>query len=134
MDEYTLELSRGDMLTIDYFIRRDQKTPEGASGKKVLLKVFHARKGLATNLPEHNGDDRTYRENKGTCLSKRHRPESKRRLSRRPSSPRPGCGLLRSAHSKSVRWRHRTSAHKRDARPRAFDRRLDVAAERADAP
>jgi hypothetical protein len=62
LEEYTLDLSRGDMLTIDYFIRRDHKTPEGASGKKVLLKVFHARKELATQLPEHDGDDRTYRE------------------------------------------------------------------------
>ena len=62
LDEYTLVLSRGDMLTIDYFIRRDHKTPEGASGKKVLLKVFRARKELATHLPDHNGDDRTYTE------------------------------------------------------------------------
>ena len=60
--EYTLMLSKGDMLTIDYFIRRDHKTPEGASGKKILLKVFRARKELATELPEHEGDDRTYTE------------------------------------------------------------------------
>jgi hypothetical protein len=60
--DYTLMLSKGDMLTIDYFIRRDHKTPEGASGKKILLKIFRARKELATDFPEHEGDDRTYTE------------------------------------------------------------------------
>jgi hypothetical protein len=62
LTEYTLMLSRGDMLAMDYFVRRDHKTPEGASGKKLLLKVFRARKELATEIPGHSGDDRTYRE------------------------------------------------------------------------
>jgi hypothetical protein len=62
LQEYTLMLSKGDLLTIDYFVRRDHKTPEGASGKRILLKVFHARKELAQDIPEHDGDDRTYRE------------------------------------------------------------------------
>ena len=62
LQEYTLMLSKGDMLTIDYFIRRDHKTPEGASGKKILLKVFRARKELVTDIPDHDGDDRTYME------------------------------------------------------------------------
>jgi hypothetical protein len=69
LEEYTLVLSRGDMLTIDYFIRRDQKTPEGASGKKVLLKVFRARKELAIHIPDHNGDDRTYMEVKNASAN-----------------------------------------------------------------
>lgn len=60
--EYTLMLSRGDLLLIDYFVRRDQKTPEGASGKQVLLKIFRARKTLATEIPDHDGDDLTYTE------------------------------------------------------------------------
>ena len=62
LQEYTLLLSRGDLFVIDYFVRRDHKTPEGASGKKLLLKCFRARKELASGLPEHEGDDRTYRE------------------------------------------------------------------------
>ncbi|MEO8456679.1 MAG: hypothetical protein ABI559_02595 [Chloroflexota bacterium] len=62
LTEYTLMLSRGDLLTIDYFIRRDHKTPEGASGKRVLLKAFRARKELADHILEHTGDDRTFME------------------------------------------------------------------------
>ena len=60
--EYTMLLSKGDLLTIDYFVRRDHKTPEGASGKRILLKVFRARRELISGLPGHEGDDRTYRE------------------------------------------------------------------------
>jgi hypothetical protein len=62
LEEYTLVLSRGDLLCIDYSVRRDHKTPEGASGKKILLKLFRARKELAMEIPAHDGDDRTYRE------------------------------------------------------------------------
>lgn len=62
LTEYTLLLSKPEMLAIDYFVRRDHKTPEGASGKKVLLKVFRARRQLVSELPLHEGDDRTYRE------------------------------------------------------------------------
>ena len=62
LSEYTLMLSRGDLLVIDYFVRRDHKTPEGASGKQLLLKIFRARKALATDLPAHDGDDLTYTE------------------------------------------------------------------------
>ncbi|TMB98084.1 MAG: hypothetical protein E6J42_06770 [Chloroflexi bacterium] len=62
LDEYTLMLSKGDMFVIDYFVRRDHKTPEGGSGKRVLLKVFRARKELNEEIPDHAGDDRTYRE------------------------------------------------------------------------
>ena len=62
LTEYTLVLSRGDMLAIDYYVRRDHKTPEGASGKRLLLKVFRARKELMTGMPEHQGDDHRYTE------------------------------------------------------------------------
>jgi hypothetical protein len=62
LSEYTLMLSRGDLLAIDYFVRRDHKTPEGASGKQVLLKSFRARKELARDIPVHDGDDATYTE------------------------------------------------------------------------
>jgi hypothetical protein len=62
LPEYTLMLSRGDLLVIDYFVRRDHKTPEGASGKPLLLKVFRARKALTTDIPDHDGDDLTYTE------------------------------------------------------------------------
>ena len=62
LEEYTLMLSRGDLFVIDYFVRRDHKTPEGAGGKQLLLKVFRARKALATDIPGHDGDDLTYTE------------------------------------------------------------------------
>jgi hypothetical protein len=52
------------LLAIDYFIRRDHKTPEGASGKAVLMKVFRARKELADQMNVASGavSDRTYKE------------------------------------------------------------------------
>ena len=52
LEEYTLMLSRGDLFVIDSFVRRDHKTPEGASGKQLLLKVFRARKALQELLGE----------------------------------------------------------------------------------
>jgi hypothetical protein len=62
LPEFTLLLSRGDLLVIDYLVRRDHKTPEGANGKMVLLKVFRARKALASDIPDHEGDDLAYME------------------------------------------------------------------------
>lgn len=62
LDEYSLLLSKADMLAIDFFIRRDQKTPEGASGKTVLLKTFRARKELAMEMNIADIEDRTYKE------------------------------------------------------------------------
>jgi hypothetical protein len=62
LDEYTLLLSRGDLLVIDFFVRRDHRTPEGASGKQLLLKIFRARAELSLELPEHEGNDLTYKE------------------------------------------------------------------------
>jgi hypothetical protein len=62
LPEYTLMLSKGDLLAIDYAVRRDHKTPEGASGKAILLKAFRARKQLTMDIPDHSGDDMTYTE------------------------------------------------------------------------
>ena len=62
LSEYTLLLSKGDMLVMDFFIRRDHRTPEGASGKQMLLKIFRARSEMSTALPDHDGNDLTYRE------------------------------------------------------------------------
>lgn len=62
LEEYTLLLSKGDMLVIDFFVRRDHRTPEGASGKQLLLKIFSARAELSLELPDHEGNDLTYRE------------------------------------------------------------------------
>ena len=45
--EYTLDLTEHQLLVIDYGIRRDFKTPEGAKGADILLKVFNAREQLA---------------------------------------------------------------------------------------
>jgi len=62
LPEYTLLLSKGDMLVIDFFIRRDHRTPEGASGKNLLLKIFRARSELSSGLVERSGNDFAYRE------------------------------------------------------------------------
>lgn len=62
LEEYTLLMSKGDMLVIDFFVRRDHRTPEGASGKQILLKIFRARSELSLEMPEHDGNDLTYRE------------------------------------------------------------------------
>jgi hypothetical protein len=62
LSEYTLLLSKGDMLVIDFFVRRDHRTPEGASGKNLLLKLFRARSELSSGLVEHEGNDLAYRE------------------------------------------------------------------------
>jgi hypothetical protein len=62
LDDYSLLLSKGDILAIDYFVRRDHKTPEGASGKGILLKTFRARKELAMELNVADINDRSYKE------------------------------------------------------------------------
>ena len=62
LSEYTLLLSKGDMLVIDFIVRRDHRTPEGASGKNLLLKIFRARSELSSGLVEHEGNDFAYRE------------------------------------------------------------------------
>ena len=46
-EEHTLTLSEGDLMVIDYNVRRDNKSPEGAVGKHILLKTFRARSELA---------------------------------------------------------------------------------------
>ena len=51
LEEYTLLLSEGDLLVIDYWVRWDMKTPEGAKGKDILLKIFQARDEMNTGLP-----------------------------------------------------------------------------------
>ena len=65
LDEYTLLLSEGDMLVIDYNVRAAHKTPEGAKGKDILLKLYRARAkleedslGFKTNA---DTDDKTYK-------------------------------------------------------------------------
>ena len=45
--EYCFLLTEQQLLVIDYHIRREFKTTEGASGKAILLKVFRARSKLA---------------------------------------------------------------------------------------
>ena len=61
LDEYTLLLSTGDLLVIDYNIRQGHKNMEGAKGQDILLKVFHALSQLALGY-EIGGTDQTYRD------------------------------------------------------------------------
>ena len=61
LEEYTLELTRDDLLLISYLLDPSFKTPEGASGKQILLKTFRARQedaGLVLSMET----DRTYDE------------------------------------------------------------------------
>lgn len=60
--EYSLLLSVGDLLVIDYNVRRDMKTPEGAKGEDILKKVFKARAELAFGGLLGKEKDRTYLE------------------------------------------------------------------------
>ncbi len=59
---YTLALTVGDMLVMDANVRRDMKTPEGAKGKEILLKLFKARYELAYGATAEGGEDLTYRQ------------------------------------------------------------------------
>ena len=62
LEEYTLLLSKGDLLVIDYWVRYDMKTPEGAKGKDILLKIFQARDEMNTGLlvGQDEEDDDSY--------------------------------------------------------------------------
>lgn len=65
LKEFALSLSRGDLLVLDYNIRQDMKTPEGASGHAILTKVFEAMRDVAYGSPAAGKEkDRTYREAK----------------------------------------------------------------------
>ena len=44
--EYNLLLSEADLLLLDWCIRDDMKSPAGANGKEILLKIFQARTNL----------------------------------------------------------------------------------------
>jgi len=62
--EYTLLLTRHQLLVVDYLVRYDYKTPEGARGKDILLKTFAARRELTLGLPNCDGsaNDASYSE------------------------------------------------------------------------
>jgi hypothetical protein len=51
MQEHNLLLSKGDCYAIDYNIRRDAKTPEGAKGESILLKVFKTKEEIINPPP-----------------------------------------------------------------------------------
>jgi hypothetical protein len=61
LKSYTLLLSAGDILLLDYVVRRDMKTPEGAKGKDILLKLFRARRDLAIGPVADTYNDTTYK-------------------------------------------------------------------------
>ena len=61
LKEFTLLLSTGDLLVLDYNIRQGHKNMEGARGQDILLKVFHALSQLALGY-EVGGDDQTYKD------------------------------------------------------------------------
>ncbi len=62
LEAYTLTLMKGDILVIDANVRRDMKTPEGAAGKAILLKLFKARYELIYGATAEGGEDLTYRQ------------------------------------------------------------------------
>ena len=57
---YCMALTMGDLLLLDANVRRDMKTPEGAKGVDVLLKVFRARRDAAYG-PTADGGDTSYK-------------------------------------------------------------------------
>ena len=61
LKEFTLLLSTGDLLVLDYNIRQGHKNMEGARGQDILLKVFHALSQLSLGY-EVGGTDQTYKE------------------------------------------------------------------------
>ena len=61
LKSYALALDEGGLLLLDYHVRRDMKTPEGASGAEILLKTFRARRDLAYG-PTAGDGDMSYRE------------------------------------------------------------------------
>ncbi len=58
---YTLMLTQGDILVMDANVRRDMKTPEGAKGVEILLKLFKARFELIYGPLAEGSVDLTYR-------------------------------------------------------------------------
>jgi len=52
LDSYTLLLNHAQLLAIDMDVRRDARTPEGATGKDILLKSFAARAALSLPWPD----------------------------------------------------------------------------------
>ncbi len=62
LETYTLMLTKGDILVMDANVRRDMKTPEGAAGKAILLKLFKARYELIYGATAEGGEDLTYRQ------------------------------------------------------------------------
>ena len=59
---YTLELTRGDVLLLDFHVRRDMKTPEGARGMDILLKLFRARRDMLFGFRSADGaSDESYK-------------------------------------------------------------------------
>lgn len=61
LEEYTLDLTRHQLLVIDYLIRHDYKTGQLAKERDILHKVFQARREMA-GLKTGNGRDLAYKE------------------------------------------------------------------------
>ncbi len=74
MSEYTLDLTKHQLLVIDYLIRHDYKTAQMAKGRDVLLKVFKARREMAGLTVASAGDanDKTYQEVKNNAAANRN--------------------------------------------------------------
>ncbi len=69
--ESTLLITAHDCLVIDYLIRSDMKSPEGAAGIAILLKTFAARAALNGDLPDAVESDSAY----GEAIQARHHPQ-----------------------------------------------------------
>ncbi len=61
LKSYMLALGAGGLLLLDYHVRRDMKTPEGANGAAVLLKTFRARRDMAYGPLAVDFDDLAYK-------------------------------------------------------------------------
>ena len=84
LDSYTLLLSEGNILTIDFWIRRSYKTPEGFSGKELLLKLFRARAEREALFPTSEFENHTYSE----ALKEKEEDTRPKAEERPPKKPR----------------------------------------------
>lgn len=90
LSEYTLMLSAGDCLAIDWTMAQDAKTPEGGDGRIILLKSFEARRRLDGLDDEEEMDlsstDYSYQEVKNAYQESNKK--NNQDISRRPNKAR----------------------------------------------
>ena len=86
LEGYTLLLTKGDLLLIDYHIRCDTKTPEGAKGKEILLKIYRARRDMLLGPLADDTEEESYKEAMKRIVEEKAEKAKKRRKRRKEVS------------------------------------------------